>query len=396
MHKCIAYYRQHRTIITHSKKMSYTNKRRFASNNCITFAIISSTARYNNNHASAFDIMSLSPRRIRQPVHRRSRIMSNKLHAAATPPMDAYPPPPIHRQHPNAHNNNKQSIRSAIRNMRRGTPIQDVRYSQFLKLVNDKQIDKVTFSSDGTSCVGHLCPPKRKLFSFKKTRQQIHQQQQVRINHLPNDPGLLDTLTRYNVDISVANTLSVKPRITVAFRKLLGPLLFFSSLFFLFRRSDSSRSPLAIAKMKPSFNWYPATNITFDDVAGCDGAKLELAEIVDFLKEPQIYTENGCIIPRGVLLYGPPGTGKTLLAKAVAGEAGVPFVSISGSEFVELYVGVGASRVRELFFQAKKNAPCIVFLDEIDAVARQRGAGYAGEKNVNPPAPFDRGMMEIF
>jgi len=361
--------------------MMSTNKRRFASNNCVTcIAIISSTARYNQHHAFAFDIMSLSLGRIRQPVHRRSRNIHNKLHA--TPPMDAYPPPPIHRRHPNAaHNNNKQSIRSAIRNMRRGTPIQDVRYSQFLKLVNNKQIDKVTFSSDGTSCVGHLCPPKRKLFSFKKTRQQIQRQQQVRINHLPNDPGLLDTLTIYNIDISVADTLSAKqPRnVTAAFRKLIGPLLLFSSLFFLFRRSDgSSRSPLAIAKMKPSFNWYPTTNITFDDVAGCDGAKLELAEIVDFLKEPQSYTANGCIIPRGVLLHGPPGTGKTLLAKAVAGEAGVPFVSISGSEFVELYVGVGASRVRELFFQAKKNAPCIVFLDEIDAVARQRGAGYAG------------------
>jgi len=130
--------------------------------------------------------------------------------------------------------------------------------------------------------------------------------------------------------------------------------------------------------MKPSFNFSPNTNVTFDDVAGCDGAKLELEEIVDFLKQPQSYTNNGCIIPRGVLLYGPPGTGKTLLAKAVAGEAKVPFVSISGSEFVELYVGVGASRVRELFFQAKKNAPCIVFLDEIDAVGRQRGAGFAG------------------
>ena len=296
--------------------MRYTHTRRYTSNNCITLCtiILSSMAQYDNNHASAFD-MSQSLGRRRQPVHKRPRIIHNKLHAAATPPMDAYPPPPIHRQHPNAHSNNKQSIRSAIRNMRRGTPIQDVRYSQFLKLVNNKHIDKVTFSSDGTSCVGHLCPPKRKLFSFKKTRQQIHQQQQVRINHLPNDSKLLDTLTRYNVDISVADTLSAKPRnfITAAFRKLLGPILFFSSLFFLFRRSGgSSRSPLAIAKMKPSFNWYPATNITFDDVAGCDGAKLELAEIVDFLKEPQQYTENGCIIPRGVLLYGPPGTGEYL------------------------------------------------------------------------------------
>merc|ERR1712151_1006667 len=117
---------------------------------------------------------------------------------------------------------------------------------------------------------------------------------------------------------------------------------------------------------------------TFDDVAGCDGAKLELEEVVDFLKQPEAYTKNGCRIPRGVILDGPPGTGKTLLAKAVAGEAGVPFISISGSEFVEMFVGVGASRVRDIFSQAKKNAPCIIFIDEIDAVGRQRGAGFAG------------------
>jgi len=122
----------------------------------------------------------------------------------------------------------------------------------------------------------------------------------------------------------------------------------------------------------------PDTGVNFQDVAGCDGAKLELEEVVDFLKQPESYTANGCRIPRGVILDGPPGTGKTLLAKAVAGEAGVPFISISGSEFVEMFVGVGASRVRDIFGQAKKNAPCIIFIDEIDAVGRQRGAGFAG------------------
>mmetsp|Transcript_61453 Transcript_61453/g.91328 ORF Transcript_61453/g.91328 Transcript_61453/m.91328 type:complete len:491 (-) Transcript_61453:127-1599(-) len=122
----------------------------------------------------------------------------------------------------------------------------------------------------------------------------------------------------------------------------------------------------------------PDTGVNFDDVAGCDGAKLELEEVVDFLKQPEVYSKNGCRIPRGVILDGPPGTGKTLLAKAVAGEAGVPFISISGSEFVEMFVGVGASRVRDIFSQAKKNAPCIIFIDEIDAVGRQRGAGFAG------------------
>merc|ERR1712091_812489 len=134
-------------------------------------------------------------------------------------------------------------------------------------------------------------------------------------------------------------------------------------------------------KAKTEIQMVPDTGVTFDDVAGCDGAKLELAEVVDFLKQPEAYTKNGCRIPRGVILDGPPGTGKTLLAKAVAGEAGVPFISISGSEFVEMFVGVGASRVRDLFGQAKKNAPCIVFIDEIDAIGRQRAGGGGGGGN---------------
>ena len=118
--------------------------------------------------------------------------------------------------------------------------------------------------------------------------------------------------------------------------------------------------------------------VTFDDVAGVDEEKEELEEIVEFLKNPKKFTDMGARIPKGVLLVGQPGTGKTLLAKAVAGEAGVPFYSISGSDFVEMFVGVGASRVRDLFEQAKKNAPCIIFIDEIDAVGRQRGAGLGG------------------
>ena len=124
--------------------------------------------------------------------------------------------------------------------------------------------------------------------------------------------------------------------------------------------------------------------VTFSDVAGADEAKQELAEVVEFLKHPKKFNDLGARIPKGVLLFGPPGTGKTLLAKAVAGEAGVPFFTISGSDFVEMFVGVGASRVRDLFEQAKKNAPCIVFIDEIDAVGRQRGAGLgAVMMNVN-------------
>jgi len=138
------------------------------------------------------------------------------------------------------------------------------------------------------------------------------------------------------------------------------------------------QNPMNMGKAKSEIQMTPDTGVNFDDVAGCDGAKLELVEVVDFLKQPELYNANGCRIPRGVILDGPPGTGKTLLAKAVAGEAGVPFISIAASEFVEMFVGVGASRVRDIFAQAKKNSPCIIFIDEIDAVGRQRGAGFAG------------------
>merc|ERR1719388_227071 len=136
--------------------------------------------------------------------------------------------------------------------------------------------------------------------------------------------------------------------------------------------------PMAMGQSKSKIQIEPQTGVTFDDVAGAEGAKLELTEVVDFLKEPAKYSALGAKIPKGAIMEGPPGTGKPLLARAVAGEAGVPFISASGSEFVEMFVGVGASRVRDLFEQAKKNAPCIVFIDEIDAVGRQRAGGGGG------------------
>ena len=286
----------------------------------------------------------------------------------------------LHATPPSAHPPAVQYHQTARRTRPIASPIKNVRYSDFLKLVKQRRIEKVTFDTDGTQLIGQLQRLKRGWFArwFKQSSSNdLQTPNRIRLNQLPNDPELLTTLSKYNVDISV----SPLPKRTIksVLSRLLFPITLFASLFFLLRRSNPLRgNALSLARMKPTYNFYPQTNITFDDVAGCDGAKLELAEVVDFLKNPIAYTENGCIIPKGVLLYGPPGTGKTLLAKAVAGEACVPFVSISGSEFVELYVGVGASRVRELFFQAKNNAPCIVFLDEIDAVGRQRGAGYAG------------------
>ncbi|MEL6138818.1 MAG: ATP-dependent zinc metalloprotease FtsH2 [Cyanobacteria bacterium J06628_6] len=163
---------------------------------------------------------------------------------------------------------------------------------------------------------------------------------------------------------------------------LLFPFLLIGGLFFLFRRSNAGMGgpgqAMNFGKSKARFMMEAKTGVMFDDVAGIDEAKEELQEVVTFLKKPERFTAVGARIPKGVMLVGPPGTGKTLLAKAIAGEAGVPFFSISGSEFVEMFVGVGASRVRDLFKKAKENAPCIIFIDEIDAVGRQRGAGIGG------------------
>merc|ERR1711966_642723 len=202
-------------------------------------------------------------------------------------------------------------------------------------------------------------------------------------------PDLLSQPTNHKVDVTVLPQQEASGLGDLA-QSLIFPAALFAGLFFLSRGNQQQGGmPGAggpggmggmggFGKSKAEIQMVPDTGVTFDDVAGCDGAKLELAEVVDFLKQPEAYTKNGCRIPRGVILDGPPGTGKTLLAKAVAGEAGVPFISISGSEFVEMFVGVGASRVRDIFGQAKKNAPCIIFIDEIDAVGRQRGAGFAG------------------
>ncbi|MDI9550019.1 MAG: ATP-dependent zinc metalloprotease FtsH [Chloroflexota bacterium] len=158
------------------------------------------------------------------------------------------------------------------------------------------------------------------------------------------------------------------------------PILFIAGLFFiLFRQTQGSNNQaMSFGKSRARLFTGDKPTVTFDDVAGSDEAKQELEEIVEFLKEPQKFAALGARIPKGVLLVGPPGTGKTLMAKAVSGEAGVPFFSISGSEFVEMFVGVGASRVRDLFEQAKRNSPCIIFIDEIDAVGRYRGTGLGG------------------
>jgi cell division protease FtsH len=164
---------------------------------------------------------------------------------------------------------------------------------------------------------------------------------------------------------------------------LLLPLIFIASLIFFFQNSENfggnnPGSPMGLGKSPARFDQNPQTGISFNDIAGIDEAKAEFEEIVSFLKEPERYTVVGAKIPKGVLLVGPPGTGKTLLAKAIANEANVPFYSVAGSEFVEMFIGIGAARIRDLFKKASENTPCIVFIDEIDAVGRERGAGIGG------------------
>ena len=194
----------------------------------------------------------------------------------------------------------------------------------------------------------------------------------------PNDSKLVEKLEQKNVDIKAE--LPPQPPWWMSILSSLLPMLIIVGLWFMLMNQGGAGGGKVMNFGKSRARRYDEDKmkITFKDVAGAEEAKQELEEVVEFLKSPQKYNELGAKIPKGVLLYGPPGTGKTLLAKAVAGEAGVPFFSISGSDFVAMFVGVGASRVRDLFDQAKKSAPCIVFIDEIDAVGRQRGAGLGG------------------
>ncbi|KAL3144331.1 ATP-dependent zinc metalloprotease FTSH 1, chloroplastic, variant 2 [Trebouxia sp. C0010 RCD-2024] len=243
------------------------------------------------------------------------------------------------------------------------------RYSEFINAVQAGKVERVRFSKDGSQLQLTAVDGRRALVV------------------LPNDPDLVDILAKNGVDISVSEG-EQQGNYVALLGNLLFPVIAFAGLFFLFRRSGGGQGgggpmggmggPMDFGKSKSKFQEVPETGVTFADVAGVEQAKLELQEVVDFLKNPDKYTQLGAKIPKGCLLVGPPGTGKTLLAKAIAGEAGVPFFACAASEFVELFVGVGASRVRDLFEKAKAKAPCIVFIDEIDAVGRQRGAGMGG------------------
>ncbi|KAM7519904.1 hypothetical protein LguiB_018866 [Lonicera macranthoides] len=243
-------------------------------------------------------------------------------------------------------------------------------YSRFLQYLDEGAVKKVDLFENGTVAIAEIVNP-----ALNKV-----QRVKVQLPGLPRE--LLRKLDEKGVDFDAH---PVEMNMGAAILDLLGnlalPLILIGSL--LLRSSPANTPggpnlPFGLGRSKAKFQMEPNTGITFTDVAGVDEAKQDFQEIVEFLQTPEKFAAVGAKIPKGVLLVGPPGTGKTLLAKAIAGEAGVPFFSLSGSEFVEMFVGVGASRVRDLFDKAKMNSPCLVFIDEIDAVGRQRGTGIGG------------------
>ena len=239
---------------------------------------------------------------------------------------------------------------------------QEINYTEFVKQVDDKNVAKVVMQNS----------------NIKGTLKDGTEFTTITPGYPNSDEELVKTLRDNGVDIKAENPPET-PWWTTLFSSLLPMLLLIGVWFFIMQQSQGGGSRvMSFGKSRAKMMGDGKVKVTFSDVAGADEAKQELAEVVEFLKHPKKFNDLGARIPKGVLLFGPPGTGKTLLAKAVAGEAGVPFFTISGSDFVEMFVGVGASRVRDLFEQAKKNAPCIVFIDEIDAVGRQRGAGLGG------------------
>jgi len=237
-------------------------------------------------------------------------------------------------------------------------------YSTFLTQVNQGQVKDVTIltsQNQGHSITGHL------------------QDNTPFQTYAPEDPKLVEMLTAKGVQITAkAEDDSMNPLLTILINW--APLLIIAGawIFVMRQMQANGGKAMGFGKSKARLLNERAGRVTFDDVAGIEEAKGELEEIVEFLKDPQKFQRLGGKIPKGCLLVGPPGTGKTLLARAIAGEANVPFFTISGSDFVEMFVGVGASRVRDMFEQGKKNAPCIIFIDEIDAVGRHRGAGLGG------------------
>ncbi|AXH53664.1 ATP-dependent zinc metalloprotease FtsH [Clostridium perfringens] len=247
---------------------------------------------------------------------------------------------------------------------RNGTQGKVISYTEFKEAYVENKIETMTIKEDKMSVDGVLKDGKR-FTSYVSNKM---------LDNLLQETQGVETVIKYTPPNNMGIWISFLPTILIIGVIFFGLFMFTQQA----QNNGGNRGVMNFGKSKAKMANLDGKKVTFKDVAGADEEKGELEEIVDFLKQPKRYIEMGARIPKGVLLVGPPGTGKTLLAKAIAGEAGVPFFSISGSDFVEMFVGVGASRVRDLFEQAKKNAPCIIFIDEIDAVGRQRGAGLGG------------------
>jgi cell division protease FtsH len=252
----------------------------------------------------------------------------------------------------------------------RNAAVARMSYGRFLDYVESGRVTAVDIYDGGRNAVVEAVDPDLD-----------NRVQRLRVDLPGLAPELINTLKQEGISFDIHPPRTTPPALGIL-GNLLFPLLLIGSLIFLARRSSGMPGgpgqAMQFGKTKARFAMEAETGVKFDDVAGVAEAKQDLQEVVTFLKQPERFTSVGAQIPKGVLLVGPPGTGKTLLAKAIAGEAGVPFFSLSGSEFVEMFVGVGASRVRDLFKRAKENSPCLIFIDEIDAVGRQRGAGIGG------------------
>ena len=244
-------------------------------------------------------------------------------------------------------------------------------YGRFLEYLEMGWVKQVDFYYNGRNAIVQASSPELG-----------NRPQSIQVEIPVGASQLIQKLKEYNIKFDAPPAPRKNIFISIL-SNLLLPLIFIAGLIFFFQNSEnfspnSGSSPMNLGKSPARFDQKPDTGISFNDIAGIDEAKAEFEEIVSFLKEPERYTVVGAKIPKGVLLIGPPGTGKTLLAKAIANEANVPFYSVAGSEFVEMFIGIGAARIRDLFKKASETSPCIVFIDEIDAVGRERGAGIGG------------------
>jgi cell division protease FtsH len=265
---------------------------------------------------------------------------------------------------------NPESIRNTAQ-LNQNVVSSRMTYGRFLEYLEMGWIKQVDLYDNGRNAIVQASSPELG-----------NRPQTIRVEIPVGASQLIQKLKEYNIDFDAHPIERKNIFVTIASNVLL-PIVFIAGLIFFFQNSEnfsggSGSSPMNLGKSTARFERRPDTGVNFNDIAGIDEAKAEFEEIVSFLKEPDKYTLVGAKIPKGILLVGPPGTGKTLLAKAIANEADVPFFSVAGSEFVEMFIGIGAARVRDLFKKASENAPCIVFIDEIDAVGRERGAGIGG------------------